>query len=370
MDLSRGDITRSRSSSISHTFRGWESEGEEEDEADEGDPDEEGEGEDDVEEGAAPERVDGENKVNDEDVTFREGHSSEGGLSTSEDDDDDDDDEHDTRMLLAQDEMQDVAVDDNRPDYNMETDGSSTLAQHDQVDVEFFPLSPQLPLAAIPEEKGTSPPTKIVQVISSPPAIITPRIPSSQEETLSSTLPPSPPPTSPSNATRRDLNHVPHSLRQPPSPSPVSDSRPDQSRNSHAGGSSELFDDFGTQVNGLVGDEQPVAAQTIGQEPEEDETLVRLVTIEDMSVGQDQAPAETEDGIDELPSIPVYLKPFAVAPVVWDPNAKVVAPLLLRGVLRPYQQSGLEWLASLHVNNLNGILADEMGLGSVFVLLL
>ena len=28
-----------------------------------------------------------------------------------------------------------------------------------------------------------------------------------------------------------------------------------------------------------------------------------------------------------------------------------------------FQVSGLEWLVSLHNNNLNGILADEMGLG-------
>ncbi|KAF8806665.1 hypothetical protein BYT27DRAFT_7233998 [Phlegmacium glaucopus] len=61
--------------------------------------------------------------------------------------------------------------------------------------------------------------------------------------------------------------------------------------------------------------------------------------------------------------IPDYLKPYAVAPVDWDLNSKVTPPLLLRGVLRPYQQSGLEWLVSLHVNKLNGILADEMGLG-------
>jgi helicase SWR1 len=64
-------------------------------------------------------------------------------------------------------------------------------------------------------------------------------------------------------------------------------------------------------------------------------------------------------------SIPEYLKPFAVAPVEWNVEQKVTPPLLLRGILRPYQQSGLEWLASLHTNNLNGILADEMGLGLV-----
>ncbi|PWN27904.1 hypothetical protein BDZ90DRAFT_231681 [Jaminaea rosea] len=38
-------------------------------------------------------------------------------------------------------------------------------------------------------------------------------------------------------------------------------------------------------------------------------------------------------------------------------------PFLLRGNLRPYQQTGFEWLASLYANSANGILADEMGLG-------
>lgn len=40
---------------------------------------------------------------------------------------------------------------------------------------------------------------------------------------------------------------------------------------------------------------------------------------------------------------------------------KVRIPFLLRATLRPYQQAGLEWLASLYTNKLNGILADEMG---------
>ncbi|KAG2225016.1 hypothetical protein INT45_003216, partial [Circinella minor] len=38
-------------------------------------------------------------------------------------------------------------------------------------------------------------------------------------------------------------------------------------------------------------------------------------------------------------------------------------PFLLRGTLREYQHVGLDWLASLYANGLNGILADEMGLG-------
>ena len=80
---------------------------------------------------------------------------------------------------------------------------------------------------------------------------------------------------------------------------------------------------------------------------------------------------EAEDGDDDDPdeetdddsTIPAYLQQYATAPVSWDSGTKVKPPLLLRGTLRPYQQAGLEWLASLHTNRLNGILADEMGLG-------
>jgi helicase SWR1 len=77
---------------------------------------------------------------------------------------------------------------------------------------------------------------------------------------------------------------------------------------------------------------------------------------------------EEEEAAEDDALIPDYLKPFAVAPVAWYSDSKIKPPLLLRGVLRPYQQSGLEWLASLHTNNLNGILADEMGLGLVCII--
>ena len=76
---------------------------------------------------------------------------------------------------------------------------------------------------------------------------------------------------------------------------------------------------------------------------------------------EDEREEETSDEEDEIPA---YLRPYAVARVPpWD--SKVTHPLLLRGVLRPYQQSGLEWLASLHTRRVNGILADDMGLGYV-----
>lgn len=77
---------------------------------------------------------------------------------------------------------------------------------------------------------------------------------------------------------------------------------------------------------------------------------------------QDVPEEEVEE---DVASIPTYLRPYAVAPVEWDPQQQIKPPLLLRGNLRPYQHAGLEWLASLHANNTNGILADEMGLGYV-----
>lgn len=86
--------------------------------------------------------------------------------------------------------------------------------------------------------------------------------------------------------------------------------------------------------------------------------------LEASSLLDDQDVVDDDDvDDDEDPSIPAYLRPYAVTPVEWDPQSKVKDPLLLRGNLRPYQHAGLEWLASLHTNNVNGILADEMGLG-------
>jgi helicase SWR1 len=81
---------------------------------------------------------------------------------------------------------------------------------------------------------------------------------------------------------------------------------------------------------------------------------------------ESELPDDAEDTQEQEENIPEYLKSYAVAPVDWSPEDKVKVPVLLRGILRPYQQSGMEWLASLHSNHLNGILADEMGLGYIF----
>lgn len=42
---------------------------------------------------------------------------------------------------------------------------------------------------------------------------------------------------------------------------------------------------------------------------------------------------------------------------------KTAVPFLLKHSLREYQHVGLDWLATMYEQRLNGILADEMGLG-------
>ncbi|TRM68940.1 SNF2 family N-terminal domain-containing protein [Schizophyllum amplum] len=88
-----------------------------------------------------------------------------------------------------------------------------------------------------------------------------------------------------------------------------------------------------------------------------------LVLSSEHQLASDDDPVVRSKSTEDEPTVPEYLEPYAVAPVHWDPKQKVMSPLLLRGVLRPYQQDGLEWLAHLHTTNQNGILADEMGLG-------
>lgn len=111
---------------------------------------------------------------------------------------------------------------------------------------------------------------------------------------------------------------------------------------------------------GSIPPEAPIAASKLSQLNEE---VPPESAIEDEAEMADEVETAAEEEVEEDSAIPLYLRPYAVAPVEWDPQSKVKPPLLLRGTLRPYQQGGLEWLASLHSSNLNGILADEMGLG-------
>ena len=43
----------------------------------------------------------------------------------------------------------------------------------------------------------------------------------------------------------------------------------------------------------------------------------------------------------------------------------IAQPKMLMATLKEYQVKGLNWLATLYEQGINGILADEMGLGKV-----
>ena len=115
---------------------------------------------------------------------------------------------------------------------------------------------------------------------------------------------------------------------------------------------SRSVDDFET----LPGDSEIITVEEEDEEEEEEEEA------EDDEDESSQAATPTATPEPDW-AVPDHLKAFTVAKVNWEPEEKLKHPVLLRGTLRPYQQSGLEWLASLHNNNMNGILADEMGLG-------
>ncbi|KAI5293728.1 swr1 complex component, partial [Ascosphaera atra] len=87
----------------------------------------------------------------------------------------------------------------------------------------------------------------------------------------------------------------------------------------------------------------------MGQEHKQKESLPSFVPPSKQIGQQENPPADKED------------KPASEDD--GDLDIKTPIPHLLRGTLRKYQHYGLDWLAGLYNNNINGILADEMGLG-------
>lgn len=418
-DLSRGDIPRSRSSSVSRTFPGWESE-------DDGDDEEVDEDEDeDEDEGAdAEEEPDADAKDAEEELdkvaekkVDKEGERPEtdGGDSNSDADiPSDGDDENDTSMLLdspiisftpphvhpslldashiAVSTPWEASMDNNISDHNIEPNSSSTFALDEHIDAKFDnyserppSFSPCVPLFDTTEDEQveteqvslrpstvqTLSPRAVSSLLASP----DPRTPPSQQKGSSLLFRSQSPSISSWDATDHDIDHLPlNDITFLPASSIPSryelmnddtDHSPPQSVYPSSHGSAP-------HVSSARSSPQSLVPQSTDSKAQDDEIRAQntATSTNDVDENQDQVyetttPPEPEVEPDEH-SHPEYLKPYAVAPVDWDPNVKIVPPLLLRGVLRPYQQSGLEWLASLHLNNLNGILADEMGLGSVF----
>ena len=63
-------------------------------------------------------------------------------------------------------------------------------------------------------------------------------------------------------------------------------------------------------------------------------------------------------------SPPTVDKRFSLAtPALTSDHRDIPQPSMFKGVLKAYQLRGMNWLADLYDQGINGILADEMGLG-------
>ena len=56
-------------------------------------------------------------------------------------------------------------------------------------------------------------------------------------------------------------------------------------------------------------------------------------------------------------------KQFSLATPMLLSDREVPQPAMFKGTLKVYQLKGMNWLANLYDQGINGILADEMGLG-------
>ena len=63
-----------------------------------------------------------------------------------------------------------------------------------------------------------------------------------------------------------------------------------------------------------------------------------------------------------LPPIPVDNR-YSLATPVLSSEKELPQPAMFHGLLKAYQLKGMNWLANLYDQGINGILADEMGLG-------
>lgn len=85
---------------------------------------------------------------------------------------------------------------------------------------------------------------------------------------------------------------------------------------------------------------------------------------ENLQAGEEEKDEHAEENLDEKMREKVSnSKNYYLTAHSFIEEIKIQPKMLRHGNLKPYQITGLQWLVSLYVNNLNGILADEMGLG-------
>ena len=131
-----------------------------------------------------------------------------------------------------------------------------------------------------------------------------------------------------------------------------------------AGKVSKLVKQFWFKIDQIIGYKARLNFQA-AQRKAMDRHLVHLVKQTEKYTGD--LAAKLRDDDDE-PSKKTKRRQLADKLDAMDSAARgkdVARPYLLdtKLSLRPYQQVGLNWLASMHARRLNGILADEMGLG-------
>lgn len=117
--------------------------------------------------------------------------------------------------------------------------------------------------------------------------------------------------------------------------------------------------EYGTDVSDVEFDGH-VAIESRQEKQSTPETTMKAVETIDGFPSEKEAAAEKED-TNKAPTTGITQQPTGTT--LSTTNVNIQIPFLLRGTLREYQHVGLDWLASLYNNGLNGILADEMGLG-------
>lgn len=95
----------------------------------------------------------------------------------------------------------------------------------------------------------------------------------------------------------------------------------------------------------------------------QDESMLDAEHSADATIASRAVAEENHVPVDSVEPMDAAHNPSPEAPSPITTKHLVPVPTLLRGTLRSYQHTGLDWLASLHRNKTNGILADEMGLG-------
>lgn len=173
----------------------------------------------------------------------------------------------------------------------------------------------------------------------------------------------SPPMTPRSSMNMSPITSAPSTVRKltlkVKSPEAAQETRRRSSRHTSVTKPGSVDNDSGSEADGLARDaEMPL------------EELMRrygYVGANEVGVDQSSTPREADSDDEDEEGQLEDTKPAAallglenVAPMY---EGGVRPPFLLRGTLRPYQQSGMEWLVSGYTRGVNGILADEMGLG-------